>query len=142
MGDTPLDESELALWHAFKRAAESVRARIAAEIARETGLSDADFGVVTRLDEAGGALRQNELAASMGWHRSRLSHQLSRMADRGLVHRLDADNGVIVEITAAGRVAAQRARPVHAAAVRATLIDRIPADQRGQVTAMLLALLH
>lgn len=140
MSGSLLDEGERELWHAFKRAAETVRAQIAAEIARETGLSDADFGIVTRLDDAGGGMRQNELAASMGWHRSRLSHQLSRMADRGLVHRIDADNGVTVEITDAGRVLAEQARPVHAAAVREKLIGLVPADQRAWLTDLLRAL--
>ncbi|SNT60508.1 DNA-binding transcriptional regulator, MarR family [Streptosporangium subroseum] len=137
MGTLLLDEDEIALWHAFKRAAETVRARVAAEITRETGLSDADFGIVTRLDDAGGRMRQNELAASMGWHRSRLSHQLTRMIDRDLVRRLDADGKVTVEITDTGRAAAARARPVHAAAVREKLIALIPPDQRDRLIEIL-----
>lgn len=135
-----LDESERDLWHAFKRASEAVRAQVAAEITRSTGLSDADFGIVTRLGDAGGRMRQNELAALMGWHRSRLSHQLSRMAERDLVRRLDADGGVTVEITAIGRAAAEQARPVHAAAVRDNLINVIPAEQREWLTALLRSL--
>jgi len=137
---TPLDPSEIALWHAFKQAADVVRSRIAVEITRETGLSDADFGILTRLADAGGSLRQNELAASMGWHRSRLSHQLTRMVDRQLVRRLDVANGVQVEITEDGRSVVALARPVHAAAVRAFLTDRVPAAQRADVTEVLRAL--
>jgi DNA-binding MarR family transcriptional regulator len=137
---TPLDPSEIALWHAFKRAADVVRGRIAVEITRETGLSDADFGILTRLADAGGSLRQNELAASMGWHRSRLSHQLTRMVDRQLVRRLDVANGVQVEITEDGCSVVALARPVHAAAVRAFLTDRVPAAQRADVTDVLRAL--
>ncbi|MEV6416068.1 MarR family winged helix-turn-helix transcriptional regulator [Kribbella sp. NPDC051718] len=137
MATTPLTETEIALWHAFKRAAEIVRGRIAAEITRETGLSDADFGIVTRIVDAGSSMRQNELAASMGWHRSRLSHQLTRMVDRRLVRRLEVDNGVEVEITDEGRTVAELARPVHAAAVRTLLIERIPADQRVGFTELL-----
>jgi DNA-binding MarR family transcriptional regulator len=140
VGDVPLDENELALWHAFKRASEAVRAQVAAEITRSAGLSDAEFGIVTRLDDAGGRMRQNELAASMGWHRSRLSHQLSRMAERDLIRRRDTGDGVTVEITAAGRSVAGQARPVHAAAVRERLIDRVPADQRAWLTELLRSL--
>ncbi|MER5650163.1 hypothetical protein [Streptosporangium sp. NPDC002524] len=85
-------------------------------------------------------MRQNELAASMGWHRSRLSHQLTRMVDRDLVRRLDAGGKVMFEITDTGRAAAARARPVHAAAVREKLIALIPPDQRDRLAEILRAL--
>lgn len=134
---TRLDDDELALWHVFKRAGEAVRTAVAEEITRATGLSDPDFGIVTRLDDAGGRLRQNELAASMGWHRSRLSHQLTRMAARGLVTRTEVDGGVEVALTPAGRDQAAIARPVHAAAVRAHLLDRLPDDARARFAALL-----
>ena len=135
-----LDDGERALWHAFKRAGEVVRGAVAEEITRATGLSDPDFGILTRLDDAGGSLRQNELAASMGWHRSRLSHQLTRMATRDLVTRSDVVGGVEIGLTAAGRDQATAARPVHAAAVRAHLLDRIPDDGRARLADLLAAL--
>lgn len=140
MTTPPLDDAELALWRAFKRAGEAVRAAVADEITRATGLSDPDFGILTRLDDAGGRLRQNALAASMGWHRSRLSHQLTRMVERGLVARSEVDGGVEVAATDAGREAATSARPVHAAAVRAHLLDRVPPEARAALTTMLASL--
>ncbi|GAA4796855.1 MarR family winged helix-turn-helix transcriptional regulator [Actinomycetospora chlora] len=136
----PLDADELALWHAFKRAGEAVRAAIGEEITRATGLSDPEFGIVTRLDDAGGRMRQQELAASMGWHRSRLSHQLTRMTDRGLVDRTGVGSGVDVVLTHAGRVAARRARPVHAAAVRRHLLAHLPDGLRDELLAVLTTL--
>lgn len=134
---TPLDEQELALWHAFKRAGEVVRTAVAEDITRATGLSDPDYGILTRLDDAGGRLRQHELAASMGWHRSRLSHQLTRMSERGLVARTEVGGGVEVAVTEAGAERAAAARPVHAAAVRAHLLDRLPDDGRARLAALL-----
>jgi DNA-binding MarR family transcriptional regulator len=122
---TKLSGDEMALWHAWKRAAETVRTRIAADITAETGLSDPDFGVLTRVIDAGGGLRQNQLAQSMGFHRSRLSHHLSRMRERGLITTEPASNGVEVIATEHGRALAGQARPVHAAAVRRYLIDRL-----------------
>jgi DNA-binding MarR family transcriptional regulator len=113
----------MALWHTWKRAAESVRARVAADITAETGLSDPDFAVLTRVVEAGGGrMRQNQLAESMGIHRSRLSHHLSRMRERGLIATEPAGNGVDVIATEQGHILVKRARPVHAAAVRRHLI--------------------
>ena len=133
-----LTDDETALWTAWKRATETVRTRVADDISAATGLSDPDFGVLTRLlDLGGGELRQNELAASMGWHRSRLSHQLTRMQDRDLLTRTPAGPGVLVTITPRGRAAADQARPVHAEAVRRHLADRVPPDQLPHLLALL-----
>jgi DNA-binding MarR family transcriptional regulator len=130
----PLDAEEMALWHAWKLAADTVRARIAADITAAVGLSDADFGVLTRVAELGGGrMRQNALAESMGWHRSRLSHQLTRMEQRGLLTRRGVDGGVEILLTSAGRERAQAARPVHAAAVRRRLTGRLDPAQRRQL---------
>jgi DNA-binding MarR family transcriptional regulator len=121
---TRLSQDEMALWRAWKQASETVRTRVAADIMARTGLSDPDFSVLTRLaEDGGGRMRQNQLAASMGYHRSRLSHHLSRMRERGLVTTEAASGGVDVAITAAGRELVRQARPVHAEAVRRHLID-------------------
>lgn len=127
-----LDADEAALWHAFKNAAESVRTKVAADIAAATGLSDPDFGILTRIVELGGGrLRQNQLAESIGFHRSRLSHQLTRMEERGLVTREPSGDGVEVVATQAGRAAVKKARPIHAAAVRTHLLERIGQRDRA-----------
>ncbi len=121
-----LSQEERQLWHAWKKASERVREAVAEDIRSATGLSDPDFGILTRLiDLGGGQLRQSELSASMGWHRSRLSHQLTRMEQRGLVTRNRIDGGVHVSITPSGRELAAAARPVHATAVREHLTDRV-----------------
>jgi DNA-binding MarR family transcriptional regulator len=136
-----LSDADMDLWHAWKVAADTVRARIVDDVARATGLSDPDFGVLTRVgEEGGGRLRQSELAASMNWHRSRLSHHLTRMEQRGLVVRSPAGAGVDVIITAAGRVAVAGARPVHAAAVRQHLVDLIPDSSRHELRQVLTSL--
>ena len=119
-----LSGEEMALWHAWKRATDSVRARVAADVAAETGLSDPDFGVLTRVTEIGGGrMRQNQLAESMGFHRSRLSHHLSRMRERGLITTEPVGGGVEVIVTERGRDLVGKARPAHAAAVRRHLLE-------------------
>ena len=121
-----------ALWTAWKHAAEAVRQRIGADIARETGLSDGEFGIVTRLADAPSrSMRQNELALSMGWHRSRLSRQLTRMQARDLVDRAPQDDGVLVTLIEAGAAAAAAARPVHAQAIHDHLAARLSPAERA-----------
>lgn len=136
--DQLLNEDETRMWQAWKKAAETVRARLAEQLDAATGLSDPDFGILTRLEDLGdGELRQNELAVSMGWHRSRLSHQLTRMEQRDLVTRSGVTGGVLVGITPLGRERIAAARPVHARAVRASLISRIPPESAAAVLSAL-----
>lgn len=127
---TELTDDEIRLWRAWTGASEMSRRRIADDVGAATGLSASDFGVLSRLVHLGeGTLRQNELAVSMDWHRSRLSHQLSRMEQRGQVVRSSVGGGVAVTITDAGRAAIDAARPVHAEAVREHLSGLVPAEQ-------------
>jgi len=56
--------------------------------ARDAGISQADFIVLGRLSEAPDRrLRTGELAELLAWEKSRVSHQLKRMVQRGLVTR-------------------------------------------------------
>jgi DNA-binding MarR family transcriptional regulator len=129
-----LNEEEMALWHAWKLASETVRTRIAADITANTGLSDPDFAVLTRVIEIGGGrLRQNRLAELMGYQRSRLSHHLTRMEERGLIIREPADGGVDVVATASGSKAVKSARPIHAEAVRRHLLEPLSATERTRL---------
>ena len=132
-----LTEDERAFWHTWKVAAETVRTRVAADITSATGLSDPDFGVLIRVaEQVAGRMRQNLLAAAMGYQRSRLSHHLTRMQDRGLITRERAGGGIDVVITDAGRAEAV-ARPVHAAAVHRHLLDPLDGGERTLLAAAL-----
>lgn len=133
-----LNSADMSLWQSWKLATTAVHDRVVEEISAATGLSEPDFGVLTRVTEiGGGSLRQNELAASMGWHRARLSHHLTRMEQRGLLVRAPSGDGVLVTLTETGRTLARTARPIHAAAVRRHLVDRLPADSRAEFTSLL-----
>ncbi|WP_433112629.1 MarR family winged helix-turn-helix transcriptional regulator [Micromonospora sp. CA-246542] len=133
-----LSADEMRVWHAWKAASDRVRAHVAEQVDNATGLSDPDFGVLTRLVDLGdGQLRQNELAASIRWHRSRLSHQLTRMEQRGLVTRSGVPGGMMVSITDRGAQLVAAARPVHADAVRTYLISRVPDTRRAAFLSIL-----
>lgn len=132
---TGLDDAEGDLWEAWKRATDGVRARINAEVALETGLSEPDVSVLSHLHT--GPVRQSVVAAAMGWHRSRLSHHLTRMQERGLVTRSGVSGGVELRATTMGRAALLRARPIHADAVRRHLVDAVPARDRDRLLTLL-----
>ena len=136
---TALTRTEGELWHAWKRATDSVMSLIARDITAATGLSGADYGVLSRLVELGrGSLRQQALANSMAWQKSRLSHHLSRMQQRALIRREPTKtNNVLVVITPAGKRALTAALPVHARAVHAHLITKVPRPERASLFALL-----
>jgi DNA-binding MarR family transcriptional regulator len=137
MRGQPLSNHEIEAWDAWKRVTEAVRTGIVRDVADATGLSEPDYGVLSRLVDLGqGSLRQQVLADSMDWHKSRLSHHLTRMEQRGFVTREPGPGATTVVITCVGRAALDSARPVHAAAVRAHLTDVLPPDLRAAVIGM------
>ncbi|MEX8033819.1 MarR family winged helix-turn-helix transcriptional regulator [Microbacterium sp. 20-116] len=119
-----LDDDEMRRWIAWKRATENVSASVASAIADATGLSSADFSVLTRVIEEGqGSIRQQRLSDELGWERSRLSRHLARMHDRGLVERGGDSSERRITATAHGRELTAVARAAHASAVRRALLD-------------------
>jgi DNA-binding MarR family transcriptional regulator len=130
-----LTPQELRVWHAFKLMGEDVLSRVGRDIAEGTGLSGPDFGVLSRLAGLGrGEMRQQSLAECMGWDKSRLSHQLTRMQERGLIERREAEKRVVlVVLTPYGRERLDEARPVHAHSVRRNLLSRLSAEQTATI---------
>jgi len=131
----PLSPQELRVWHAFKVMGEEVLARVGRDLAAGAGLSGPEFGVLSRLASIGkGEMRQQDLARSMGWDKSRLSHQLTRMQERKLVERCEAEKRVVlVVLTKQGREKLEAARPIHAESVRRNLLGRLSAEQIATV---------
>jgi hypothetical protein len=83
-----LNDREIQILMVFKKVSDTVMGKISADIEEATGLSGVEFGVLLRIEELGPApIRQQGLAESLEWEKSRLSHLLTRMEGRGLVKR-------------------------------------------------------
>ena len=128
-----LDEQEDRAWRGYRRMRRLLALELARELMRDAGLSEPDYDVLSDLSEPPEQrLRLSELADRMLWSRSRLSHHISRMQQRGLVTREECatdGRGSVVVLTPAGRRAVEAAAPGHVAAVRRHLIDRLtPAE--------------
>jgi DNA-binding MarR family transcriptional regulator len=119
MRDT-LTADELGLWRDFLRWSEQTMAAVGADLAAKSSLSVSDFEAMIRLQDAGGEMLQRELSDSLSWSASRLSHQLRRMEQRGLINRSSAGHGrsVRVALTALGQTELRTAVAVHAHSVR------------------------
>ena len=131
MAAKPLSPRELRIWYAFVTMGEDVLERVGRDIARATGLSGSEFGVLSRLAAyGGGEMRQQDLATVMAWEKSRLSHQLSRMGERNLIERrLGKERATLIALTKIGREKLALALPVRAESVRRNLLARLTPEQ-------------
>lgn len=128
--ETPwLSNREQQVWRAWLNAHIQINAELAQQLSAETSLSLSDYEVLVHLSESPNhQQRIVALANMMQWSRSRLSHQITRMAKRGLVRRetCDADGrGAFVVLETAGLDAITTAAPGHVAKVRELVFDRL-----------------
>ncbi|ADB50682.1 transcriptional regulator, MarR family [Conexibacter woesei DSM 14684] len=124
---------ELRIWREYIETAELIRARIAASLQQESGLSTGDYVVLLALSEADAQrMRSSELATRIGWDRSRLSHHVGRMERRELIRREECptDNrGAEIVLTPTGADAFDRSTVPHLREIRAVFVDALSAEQ-------------
>src|ERR1700709_882272 len=85
-----LTAQEQRMWRSFHQMRRALDRGLERQLADGAGLSTADFEVLVPLSEAQQRrLRARDLGRMVSWDRSRLSHHLRRMEQRGLVERLD-----------------------------------------------------
>jgi DNA-binding MarR family transcriptional regulator len=83
-----LDEREMRAWIGYRRMRLLLDLQLQRDLMSQSGLSGPDYDVLSNLSEAEGrSMRLSELAAHMRWSKSRLSHHITRMEQRGLVER-------------------------------------------------------
>jgi len=127
-----LTARELAIWRSLLDTTAELRRVLGAKL-QASGLSPGDYQVLLALREADGMrLRSSELAASIEWERSRLSHHLGRMEQRGLIRRDDCatDNrGAEVSLTQSGAAAFRRASAPHLRAIKKHFVDALTPEQ-------------
>jgi DNA-binding MarR family transcriptional regulator len=131
--ESRLTSDQLATWRSFIEISNELTRLIAADLQDTASLSSGDYGVMLALSEADErTLRSSELAANMGWERSRLSHHLGRMEKRGLVVRAECltdSRGAEVSLTDEGGRAFRRANAPHFRAIKRVFVDALDAEQ-------------
>jgi DNA-binding MarR family transcriptional regulator len=128
-----LDAREERAWRALQMMQMRLEGELARQLSSESGLSYQDYTVLVALTgQPEGRMRAFELGALLGWEKSRLSHHVKRMADRGLVKKEKCASdrrGSFVSVTAAGHKEIEAAAPGHVNAVRELFVDRLTRDQ-------------
>lgn len=122
-----LDDDEQRAWRAWLAATSLLADRLNRDLQHQHRITLADYEILVRLSEADDhRLRMSDLADRSHSSRSRLSHQIARMTEAGLVNRTDcADDrrGAFAVLTDRGWQVLRQSAPDHVESVRAHLLD-------------------
>jgi DNA-binding MarR family transcriptional regulator len=127
-----LDPEEQKVWRAWLYSSLLLHDRLDRELT-QTGISHAYYEILVALSEAPDrSMRMSELADRCLSSRSRLSHAVSRLEERGWVRRQVCESdarGQLAVLTEEGFAALEAAAPVHVSGVRTHLFDQLSPQQ-------------
>jgi DNA-binding MarR family transcriptional regulator len=130
-----LEGDQQRAWLAYIRVQLRLSYEMNRQLLADSSISLPDYDVLTALSVAGeGRMQITVLAAQIGWERSRMSHHVRRMSDRGLVSSgLSAADRRVTEVTltSRGRLALEEAAPGHVDLVRDLFFGGLPAGLVG-----------
>src|SRR3954451_2048692 len=128
-----LDAEEQKAWRAWLYSSLLLQDRLDRELSHGTGISHAYYEILVALSETPERrMRMSDLADRCLSSRSRLSHAVSRLEERGWVRRqacADAARGQLAVLTDEGFAALEAAAPVHVESVRTHLFDQLSPEQ-------------
>ena len=135
-----LDPREGRAWRTYLHAHHELQLRLQRDLQQDSGLIMADYEVLAALSEyPAGRMPAQELCASLEWEKSRLSHQVRRMQQQGLIARepnpADA-RSVLICLLPAGRQAVEDAAPRHVSNVRRDFVDLLTPAELDTLTAI------
>ena len=132
-----LDDDEQLAWRALLVAVETLQSGLEAQLQADAGMPHAYYELLVRLSETPGrAMRMSALAQVVGSSRSRLSHAMTQLENKGWVRRETCPTdkrGQVAVLTDAGFTALEQAAPGHVETVRRLLLDRLSTAQVGQL---------
>ncbi len=128
-----LDAEEQKAWRAWLYSTQLLAERLDRELQHDTGISHPYYEILVQLSETPGRmLRMSELADRCLSSRSRLSHAVSRLEERGWIRRQVCEEdarGQLAVLTDEVFAALAAAAPIHVESVRRHLFDQLSADQ-------------
>ncbi|MGW3985258.1 MarR family winged helix-turn-helix transcriptional regulator [Streptomyces mirabilis] len=127
-------------WRTFVHAHHQLGVRLQRHLLQDSGLTEADYEILAVLSEyPTGRMSAQELCGLLLWEKSRLSHQVRRMQERGLITRkpnpADARSTMIC-LLPVGRRTIVEAAPQHVHNVRRHFIDLFTPDERDTLIAI------
>lgn len=135
-----LSVEEQGVWRSYIEATQLLNDRLDQELQRDSGMPHTYYEVLVRLSEVPGRrLRMSALADRSMSSRSRLSHAIARLEEKGWVRReiCPTDRrGQLAVMTEEGFAALAAAAPGHVDGVRAHLLDQLTPEQVLQLGAI------
>jgi DNA-binding MarR family transcriptional regulator len=129
-----LNVEEMRAWRAYVVGKALLDAQLNRDLLEAHQLALADYELLVRLSEApGGQVRMSALAGQVASSKSRISHQVGRMEEVGLVRRQESPGdrrGVLAVLTNHGQEVLRSAAPTHVRSVRDNLFDLISDQER------------
>ena len=133
-GTTP---QEWAVWRAFLASYAQLSTEIDRRLKEKHGISQAEYATLASIFEApDGSLRTGQVATALGWERSRTSHLIRRMMERGLVEldqRSTDGRATDIVLTRLGKRTLLRAVRDHTADVRELFFERMSREEGAVV---------
>jgi len=135
-----LSASEQETWRAFLCACNAFFSAVDGQLQRDSGMPHAYYEILVRLSETPGrAMRMSQLAEATSASKSRASHAVARLEERGWVRRVDCATdrrGQVAELTDEGYAALAEAARGHVEQVRRSLFDALTPEQVTQLRAI------
>jgi DNA-binding MarR family transcriptional regulator len=128
-----LTPEEQSVWRAFLDVSRLMTDRMNRQLSDDSGMSLPEYEILVALSEAPDRrLRMSELADRVLSSRSRITHTVGRMEERGHVHReacADDGRGVLCVLTDAGFAVLEAAAPSHVESVRDAMFDPLTPEE-------------
>jgi DNA-binding MarR family transcriptional regulator len=135
-----LSDDEQRAWRAYIESTKVLFDALDRQLQRDANMPHTYYEILVALSETEGrALRMSELAERTLSSRSRLSHAVARLEERGWVQREDCPTdrrGQIARLTETGFGVLADAAPGHVSAVRDYVIDVLTDEQLRHLTAI------
>jgi DNA-binding MarR family transcriptional regulator len=139
-----LTAAEQVTWRTVLEGVQTLLSTVEGQLQRESGIPHGYYEILVRLSEAEDrSLRMSQLAEASTSSKSRLSHAVARLEERGWVQRLDCETdrrGQFATLTDEGFAALAAAAPAHVEQVRRALFDLITPEQAEQLRAVMAAI--
>ena len=128
-----ISDAEWNVWRSFTTMRRQLDLALEQQLQRDAGISRPDFEILLAIFEAPEKqLRARELVDRLGWEKSRVSHQVTRMEKRDLVTRRECGDdlrGSWILLTPAGKRAVLGSMRDHATTIRKYFFDALtPAE--------------
>jgi DNA-binding MarR family transcriptional regulator len=135
-----LSAEEQQTWRSFLCACTAFFSAVDGQLQRESGMPHTYYEILVRLSEAPDhSLRMTQLAEATSASKSRSSHAVARLEERGWVRRVDCATdrrGQLAELTEEGYAALAEAARGHVEQVRRSLFDALSPEQVTQLRAI------